>query len=72
MEADVIKESIDNLIRARPCASTASASLLTKSLDTSYSKEAKHSSMKRKSVALPASKCNCGKCPKCVSSPSGK
>ena len=69
MESDAIKNSIDNLIKARPCASTASASdsssALTKSLNTPYSKENRHASMKRKSVALPA-KCNCGKCSKCM------
>lgn len=76
-----MKESIDTLIRARPCVSTASASddssSLTKSLDIKsvdilFNKENRHSSMKRKSVALPVTKCNCGKCSKCVPSPSGE
>ena len=73
MESDTIKESIEVLTRARPCVSSnEDSSSLTKSLNTPIAKENKYSSMKRKSVALPAGKCNCGKCSKCVPSPSGK
>ncbi len=73
MESDTIKEAIDALTRARPCVSqNDDQSNLTKSLNTPISKENRHSSIKRKSVALPAGKCNCGKCSKCVPSPSGE
>lgn len=79
MESSTIKESIDTLIRARPCVSTSGSlpsssdlSSLTSSLDNLGNKENKRLSMKRKSVALPSTKCNCGKCSKCVPSPSGK
>lgn len=76
MESDTIKDSIENLIKARPSVTTASASdessALTKSLDTLVNMENRHLSIKRKSVALPVTKCNCGKCLKCVPSPSGK
>lgn len=76
MESDAIKGSIDILIKARPCVSTATGSDdlsdLTKSLDTVFNKESRHLSMKRKSMALPVTKCNCGKCSKCIPSPSGE
>lgn len=74
MESDTIKESIDNLIKARPCVSVADdTGSLTKSYEnTLFNTGNRHSSMKRKSVALPLAKCNCGKCSKCVPSPSGK
>lgn len=76
MESDTIKDSIENLIKARPSVTTAStsdySSVLTKSVDTLWNVENRHSSMKRKSMALPVAKCNCGKCLKCVPSPSGK
>lgn len=78
MESETIKKSIDDLIKARPTVSTASPVIptdldsLTNSLDSPISREGRYSSIKRKSVALPAAKCNCGKCSKCVPSPSGK
>ena len=78
MESETIKKSIDDLIKARPTASTASLMTptdndsLTNSIDNPISREGRYSSIKRKSVALPAAKCNCGKCSKCVPSPSGK
>lgn len=80
MESDTIKESIDTLIKARPYASVANdpqttnniPSSLTKSLDGPSSRESRYTSLKRKSAALSAAKCNCGKCAKCVPSPSGK
>ena len=77
MESDTIKESIDGLNRARPCAGVTTdpqttPSSLTKSLDAPISREHRHASLKRKSVALPSSKCNCGKCSKCIPSPSGE
>ena len=73
MESDTIKEAIDALTRARPCvAHNDDQSSLIKSLNNPVSKENRQSSLKRKSVALQAGKCNCGKCSKCVPSPSGE
>ena len=74
MESDSIKKSVDNLIKARPCVSIADdTSAVTKSSENAlFNAENRHSSMKRKSVVSPLAKCNCGKCSKCVPSPSGK
>ena len=73
MESDTIKDAIDALRRARPCVSqNDDPSSLTNSLGAPISRDTRHLSMKRKSDALPAGKCNCGKCSKCVPSPSGE
>lgn len=76
MESDIVKESIEYLIKARPnCVPMNSEpAFLSCSLDnlpTEVPKEIKRVSMKRKSVALPITKCNCGQCSKCVPTPSG-
>ncbi len=73
MESDIVKEAIDGLIKARPGASESSDSSITRSLDIlAPNRDTRKLSMKRKSVALPVTKCNCGKCSKCVPSPSGR
>ena len=74
-----MKDTIEFLIKARPCTSgvgmqsSSDTSILTGSLDASslFNKD-KRLSMRRKSVATPSAKCNCGKCSKCIPSPSGK
>ena len=75
MESQVVKEAVESLIGARPCSSSNDTTLLnTSSLDNLAAhvpKEMRRISMKRRSVALPSTKCNCGRCSKCVPTPSG-
>lgn len=71
-----MKDAIDALINARPGQPSPKLQhkdepLLTKSLDTSLNKENVQLDVKRKSVHLPVTKCSCGKCSRCVPSPSG-
>ena len=78
MESDVVKEAVDFLINARP-SSTSAGGTETTQLSTSLDNlhvaappvESRKITVKRKSLALPV-KCNCGRCSKCVPSPSGK
>ena len=74
VESTTVKEAIKTLIGARPgSAESSSDSLLsTRSMDAVFSQENKRLSIKRKSVALSNTKCICGKCSKCIPSPSGK
>jgi hypothetical protein len=76
MESAIIKESIDDLIKARPSVSTASASdgssVQTKTPDSLFNTDNRHLSMRRRSAAVSSAKCNCGRCSKCIPSPSGK
>ena len=74
MESDIVKESIDALINARP--SSNPGSFLSGSLGDLSSAmmydDNRGTSLKRKSVALPITKCNCGLCSKCIPTPSGE
>jgi len=78
MESNVVKEAVDFLINARP-SSTAAGGTETTQLSTSLNElhvtappvESRKITVKRKSIAFPV-KCNCGRCSKCVPSPSGK
>ncbi|XP_064387064.1 inositol polyphosphate-4-phosphatase type I A-like isoform X2 [Halichondria panicea] len=61
METKIVKEAVEGLIVARPGNALSTA--------PPTSKDAKRMSMKRQSIAV-VGKCTCGKCLKCVPSPS--
>lgn len=63
METKIVKEAVEGLIVARPGNALSTA--------PPTSKDAKRMSMKRQSIAV-VGKCTCGKCLKCVPSPSGE
>ncbi len=79
MESKVVKEAVDSLIKARPNSTPTGSSDVTNNLSTSLDNlqpetppvDIRRASTKRKSVVYPGTKCNCGRCSKCVSSPSG-
>ena len=64
MESKVVRDAIDGLIMARP------SQTLGKDL-ASMSKEMKRMSLRRKASLAAGGKCTCGKCTKCIPSPSG-
>lgn len=64
MESKVVKDAIDGLIMARP------SQALGKDI-APMTKEMKRMSLRRKASLAAGGKCTCGKCTKCIPSPSG-
>ena len=66
MESKTVKDAIDALIQARPGGSSPSSS------GGGVTRDTKRSTLKRRSQVPSGWKCNCGKCSKCLPSPSGE
>lgn len=63
MESKTVKDAIDGLIMARPSKANK---------DINYPRDTKRLSLRRKSLYGQGGKCTCGRCTKCIPSPSGE